>query len=85
MADGERIGEVTHYFNKINVAVIELEQPLSLGDRLHFLGAHTDFVQEIGSIQVEHEDVDEVAARGEAAVTVEQRVRRGDSVFRLLE
>ena len=85
MADGERIGEVTHYFNKIDVAVIELEKPLSLGDRLHFLGAHTDFAQDIESIQVEHEDVEEVVAGGEAAVKVEQRVRRGDSVFRLVE
>jgi putative protease len=85
MAEGERIGEVTHYFNKINVAVIQLEKPLQKGDRLHFLGAHTDFPQVIDSIQVEHEDVDEVAKGGEAAVKVDKRVRRGDSVFRLLE
>lgn len=85
MADGEHIGEVTHYFNKINVAVIELDGSLRLGDRLHFLGAHTDFAQEIDSIQVEHEDVEEVAPGGEAAVKVEQRVRRGDSVYRLQE
>ncbi len=85
MTEGERIGEVIHYFNKINVAVIELGQTLRLGDRLHFLGAHTDFAQVIASIQVEHENVEEVAAGGEAAVKVDQRVRRGDSVFRLLE
>lgn len=85
MAEGERIGEVTHYFNKINVAVIELEKPLYKGDRLHFLGAHTDFPQVIESIQVEHEDVEEVDAGGEAAVKVAKRVRRGDSVFRLVD
>ncbi|MGD2161964.1 MAG: hypothetical protein PVI81_07120 [Anaerolineales bacterium] len=85
MPEGERIGEVTHFFNKINVAVIQLEKPLQKGDHLHFLGAHTDFPQVIESIQVEHENVDEVAAGDEAAVKVEKRVRRGDSVFRLLE
>jgi putative protease len=85
MAEGERIGEVTHYFNKINVAVIELDKLLRKGDRLHFLGAHTDFPQVIESIQVEHEDVEEVDAGGEAAVKVDRRVRRGDSVYRLSE
>lgn len=85
MAEGERIGEVTHYYNKINVAVIQLDETLHKEDRLHFLGAHTDFAQAVESIQVEHEAVDQVDAGGEAAVKVEKRVRRGDSVFRLLE
>lgn len=85
MTEGERIGEVTHYFNKIKVAVIQLEQPLRKGDRLHFLGAHTDFPQTIDSIQVEHVDVEEVDPGEEAAVKVSKRVRRGDSVFRLIE
>lgn len=85
MADGERIGEVTHYYNKINVAVIQLELPLQKGDRVHFLGAHTDFPEMIESMQVDHNDVDEVEAGSEAAVKVSKRVRRGDSVFKLLE
>ncbi|MGD2057271.1 MAG: hypothetical protein PVF85_00795 [Anaerolineales bacterium] len=85
MAEGERIGEVTHYYNKIKVAVIQLDKTLNKGDRLHFLGAHTDFAQPVDSIQVEHEVVDQVEAGGEAAVKVEKRVRQGDSVFRLLE
>jgi hypothetical protein len=85
MTEGERIGEVTHYYNKIKVAVIQLEQTLKKGDRLHFLGAHTDFPQVIESIQVEHETVEEVEAGSEAAVKVSKRVRRGDSVFRLIE
>jgi hypothetical protein len=85
MTNGERIGEVTHYYHKISVAVIKVSQDLKVGEMVHFLGRHTDFQQEIASMQIEHEAVTEVEAGGEVAVKVIQRVRRGDSVFRLLE
>jgi hypothetical protein len=83
MSDGERIGEVTHYFGKINVAVVELEKELKVGDKVHFLGRHTDFQQEVASMQVEHEAILAGEAGSEVALKTTQRVRRGDSVFLL--
>ena len=85
MSNGERVGIVTHYFNKINVAVLELSESLSVGDRLHFLGKHTDFPQHITSMQIEHEPVEHAEQGSEVAIKVDQRVRRGDSVFRLTD
>jgi putative protease len=85
MTNGERIGEVTHYFGKINVAVLRLTSDLKIGDTVHFLGRNTDFPQEIASMQIEHEAVAEAKAGEEVAVKVTQRVRRGDSIFRLEE
>ncbi len=85
MSDGERIGEVIHFYNKISVAVVRLHRPLKLGDTVHFLGRHTDFPQEITSMQIEHQPVQTAEAGMEVAVKVDQRVRRGDSVFRLIE
>jgi putative protease len=81
MANGKRIGEVTHFFGKINVAVLNLSKDLKVGDSIHFLGRNTDFQQEVNSMQVDHEDVTEVSAGDDVAVKVAQRVRRGDSVF----
>lgn len=85
MAEGVRIGEVIHFYNKIQVAVLRISEPIKLGDRLHFLGAHTDFLQEIRSMQIEHQPIEEAEAGSEVAVKVDQRVRRGDSVFLLSE
>lgn len=85
MTNGERIGEVTHYFGKISVAVLSLTSDLKIGDTVHFLGRNTDFPQEIASMQIEHEAVSEAKAGEEVAVKVMQRVRRGDSIFRLEE
>jgi putative protease len=83
MTTGERVGEVTHFFGKINVAVLDLSKDLKIGDPVHFLGHNTDFHQEISSMQIEHEEVTEGQAGTEVAVKVTQRVRRGDAIFRL--
>ncbi len=85
MSNDERIGEITHYYHKISVAVIKLNRPLHVGDKVHFLGAHTDFLQEIHSMQIEHEVVEEAKAGDEVAVKVDQRVRRRDTAFHLAE
>jgi len=85
MSNDERIGEIVHYYHKISVAVIKLNKPLQAGDKIHFIGAHTDFLQEIRSMQIEHEVVDEAQAGDEVAVKVDRRVRRGDTAFRPAE
>lgn len=51
-----KVGKVTHYYDKIGVAVIELNAPLSVGDKIKFARGGEDlFEQEISSIQIEHE------------------------------
>lgn len=85
MTEGVRVGEVTHYFNNISVAVVDLDKDLALGDTLHFLGSSTDFRQSVDSMQIEHDAVESAAAGTEVAIKVKQRVRAGDSVFRLIE
>lgn len=83
MASGEQVGEVIHFYSKINVGVLRCAKPLKLGERVHFMGRHTDFEQEIASMQVEHQAVEEVGSGDEVAIQVKQRVRRGDKIYRL--
>ena len=75
--------EVTHFFAKINVAVLKLSKTIQIGDKLHILGAHTDFLQEISSMQVDHNPVEEAEPGADVAIKVSARVRRGDKVYRL--
>jgi hypothetical protein len=84
MTTGDRIGEVSHFYNHLSVAVLHIEKSLKLGDLVHFLGAHTDFGQEINSMQIEHQPVTEAAGQ-DVAVLVRRRVRRGDAVYRVAE
>jgi translation initiation factor IF-2 len=80
---GSQIGQVTHFFDKICVAVIEVSNTLRVGDSVHFLGRGTDFRQEVKSMQIEHETVEEVGAGQEVAMKVEHRVQKGDRVYKL--
>jgi translation elongation factor EF-1alpha len=80
------LGKVTHFFNKIGVAVVELQKDsLKVGETLHFKGGERDFEQKVDSMQIEHESVPE-AKKGESiGLKVEQAVREGDQVFKVLE
>ncbi len=81
MADEQRIGKIVHFFDKISVAVVALESGLKVGDKVHVLGTQTDFLQEIGSMQVEHEPVTTVAAGKEVAIKLDQPARKGDALL----
>jgi selenocysteine-specific translation elongation factor len=65
--------------------VLRLTKAVRQGDRIHFLGRHTDFEQEISSMQVEHQPVEKAAAGSEVAVKLTQPARRGDAVYLLKE
>jgi len=81
MADAKRLGKVVHFFDKISVAVVALESDLKVGDKVHFLGTKTDFVQEISSMHVENQPVTDVMAGKEVAIKVDQPARKGDALL----
>ena len=85
MAEEKPIGKVTHYFTKIGVAVVELDDELKVGDTIAIRGATTDLTQRVDSMQVEHESV-KVANKGQSiGLKVQDRVREGDTVYKILE
>lgn len=82
MAEQE-IGKVAHYYTKIGVAVVELSGKLKVGDRIHIKGPTSDFEQEVESMQIEHQNVEE-AKRGQAiGLKVDQKVRKTDTVYKI--
>ena len=79
------IGVVTHYFTKISVAIVDLSNTLSVGDRILIKGMTTDFEQTIDSMQIEHEDVEKAEAGQSIGLKVKDRVREGDAVYKVLQ
>lgn len=77
------IGQVTHYFSKIGVAIIRLEDALQVGDRIAVVGSTTDLEQDVKSIQVEHKNLDSAGPGDLIGLKVKDKVRAGDTVFRL--
>lgn len=81
----EEVGRVTHYFTRINVAVVELRAPLKIGDQVAIKGMTTDFEQTAKSMQIEHVDVEEAEAGDSVGLKVKERVRKGDIVYKVVE
>ncbi len=80
---GIRVGEVTHFYDHLCVAVLKLTEPICVGDILHLLGHHTDFQQSVESLQIEHQTVTEAGPGAEVALKVTQKVHPGDAIFKL--
>ncbi len=59
------IGKISHYFDKIGVAVIELSAELKVGDKIVIEGHDTSFEQEVKSMQIEHDQV-KTAKKGQS-------------------
>lgn len=81
----EKVGEVTHYFTKISVAVVDLSAPIKIGDKIAVKGMTTSFEQTVKSIQIEGKDLEEAKAGDDIGMKVDDRVRKGDIVYRLVE
>jgi putative protease len=79
----KEIGRITHYFNRLGVAVLELTEGLKVGDVVHILGHTTDFTQPVWSLEIEHRKIQAVGPGADVALEVSDRVRRGDRVYRV--
>lgn len=82
--EGKLIGKVSHYFSKIEVAVIELSGPLSVGETIRIVGGEaTDFTQTVDSMEIEHEKIKK-AKKGDAiGIKVKEKVREGYKVYKI--
>jgi len=81
--EGKLIGKVTHYFGKINVAIIELTDDLKIGDEIRIVGGETDFSQKIESMEVDRKKIDKAKPGDSVGLKVEERVRDGYKVYKL--
>ena len=78
----KKLGEITHFFSKISVAVIELKAAVKVGDTIHIKGATTDFTMTIDSMQIEHNGVETAKAGQSIGLKVPQPVHEHDLVFK---
>lgn len=79
-----KVGNVTHYYTRLLVAIIELTDELKVGDQVHIKGHTSDFTQTVASIQIEHQDVPSAKAGDAIGLGVIEHAREGDEVFKVL-
>ena len=78
------IGCVSHFFSKINVAIVELTLPLSIGDHILVKGPSTDFNQKVESMQIDHKEIHRAEGGQSVGLKLAQLVKEKDVVYKKL-
>ena len=78
-----KVGTVTHFYNKIGVAVINVLSPIKVGDRIKISGHDKEFEQEITSMQVEHQNIQAAKKGDDVGIKMDQPVKDGDEVYKV--
>lgn len=81
VTDEKPIGKVTHYYDKIQVAVLSLTKPLKISDKIRFLG-HNEFTQEVTSMQLDHKSINSAKPKQEFGLKVDKPVAKNDKIFK---
>ena len=72
------IGKVTHYYGKLGVAIIKLQDELKLGDRIRI-------DQEVASLHKNYQPIERAGAGDEVGVKVAEKTQEGAIVVLLGE
>lgn len=84
MPDEEKfIGEVTHYFGNIGVAVIELKDGLKEGETIRVKGGSKDFEQAVESMEVDRKKIREAKPGDSVGLKVAEKVKEGYKVYKV--
>ena len=81
----EVIGMVSDFFARPVVAGIELTATLEVGDKIHIKGHTTDMELTVDSMQINNVNVDQAKAGDAVGIKVSDRVRRGDTVYKVID
>ena len=81
----EEVGKVSDFFARPVVAGIELTGKVKVGDKLHIKGHTTDMEFVVDSMQINNVNVQEAGAGDSIGIKVADRVRRGDTIYRVTD
>ena len=79
----KKIGEITHYFSKIGVAIIQLGGSLSIGEKILIKGTTTHIEQDVTSMQIEQKEIIKAKRGQNVGLKVDGKVRKKDKVYRI--
>jgi len=82
----EEVGVVVKFFAKPSVAALKVTKgSIKRGDILKYKGYTTDFTEEVKSIEMDNQTIDEAKVGDMIGIKVEERVREKDIVFKVVD
>lgn len=82
----EQVGVVVKFFAKPSVAAIEVTSgTIRQGDTLKYKGHTTDFTDQVGSIEIDNQPIEEAKVGDLIGVKVKEKVRENDLIYKITE
>jgi putative protease len=82
----EQVGVIVKFFAKPSVAAIEITSgSIKTGDLLRYQGHTTDFTEEVESMEMDNQQVEEAKVGDLVGIKVKERVRENDKVYRVVD
>lgn len=79
-----KAGKITHYFDKIGVAVMEVtDNELNVGDMIRIGEFGKGVEQKVESMQVEHQQVQQAKVGDEVGLKVEKPTKENEVVYKV--
>ncbi len=86
MTEEEQVGVIAKFFAKPSVAAVKVNHgTIKKGDTLRFVGHTTDFVDQVTSMEINNQPVEEAKAGDFIGLKVKERVRENDRVYKVVE
>ncbi len=77
------LGKVTHFYDKISVAVVALNAGLKVGDKIK-IGKQEPYAQlTVKSMQIDRDKIEKAKKSQEIGLKVRKKARVGDLVFKI--
>jgi putative protease len=82
----EEVGVVVKFFAKPSVAALKITKgSIKRGDMLKYKGHTTDFTEEVKSMEIDNQPVDEATVGDMIGIKVQERVREKDTVYKVVD
>lgn len=80
--EGKLVGAITHYFPHVSAAVLKVESPVKVGDKIKIVTpSGKEFEQEVSSLQIDHAEISEAKKGDEIGMKVDKKVHEGCKVY----
>lgn len=76
-----KVGKVTHYYDKIGVAIVKFSKSIKKGDTLRFGSEEDGFKQTVESMQLNHAPVSQAKKGDEVGIKIDQKAKEGTEVY----
>ncbi|MBT3406610.1 translation elongation factor-like protein [Candidatus Woesearchaeota archaeon] len=82
----KEIGKITHFFSKLNVAVVMLSGSLDVGDNILIERSDgSTFEQSVNSMQIDRNEIKNASSGQDIGMKVKEEVKEGNTVYKLIE